>query len=388
MDALLDKVINITMKTLHADVCSIFLIDRENEPGVLKCVAGSGFAKKIVDEAKYNIGEGFTGSIAKSGKEFNIKTRKELETLVIDGKKVWKGKFDQSQWPSGRSEFRNGIGLPLKIKDETFGVIKVENKLELYGDHFTDDDFRTFKTIADVIALAIENARLHYKIETQLKAISAKAAHRINNQCTNYDGIELELEEELNDPTCNKPKILRIHDRLVNTTKNLKMMIGEFKNYGKPIILEKKMCSINQIVRDEAWHARPNEGIKIELKLDESIPTISIDEGRFAESIKELISNSIKAIKKTPESIGKILIETELKDKVGKKELYLSIGDSGPGFPSHFPVFEPFHTTDPQGAGLGLTTVKELVEKHGGTIRSNKSKLGGALIEFTIPAVL
>ncbi|MCK5408791.1 MAG: hypothetical protein KAJ30_00880, partial [Candidatus Heimdallarchaeota archaeon] len=48
----------------------------------------------------------------------------------IGGKKAWKGNFDKQQWPSGESEFRNGIGLPLRIKNQTLGVIKVENKIE------------------------------------------------------------------------------------------------------------------------------------------------------------------------------------------------------------------------------------------------------------------
>jgi len=55
---LLNQIIDITMQTLHAEVCSIFLEDKENEPGVLKCVAGSGFASKIVGRASYKIGEG------------------------------------------------------------------------------------------------------------------------------------------------------------------------------------------------------------------------------------------------------------------------------------------------------------------------------------------
>ena len=122
MEALLDQIINTTMETLHAEVCSIFLEDKENEPGVIKCVAGSGFAKKIVGVAKYRSGEGLTGSVFKHGKGYNSKNRAEHENLKIGDTRVWVGKFDPEQWPGGESEFRNGIGLPLKIKDRTLGV--------------------------------------------------------------------------------------------------------------------------------------------------------------------------------------------------------------------------------------------------------------------------
>src|SRR4030042_293410 len=124
MSELLTQIINTTMKTLHAEICSIFLEDKDHEPGILTCVAGSGFAEKIVGIAKYKYGEGFTGAVAKSGGEYNIKSREELESFEIDGKKVWQGKFDSKQWASGGSDCRNLIALPVKIKKQILGVIK------------------------------------------------------------------------------------------------------------------------------------------------------------------------------------------------------------------------------------------------------------------------
>jgi signal transduction protein with GAF and PtsI domain len=176
MEALLAQIIDTTMKALHAEVCSIFLEDKEKEPGVLECVAGSGFAEHIVGVSKYKIGEGFTGTVAKVGREFNIKSREELENLEVDGEKVWKGKFDPKQWPSGKSEFRNCLAVPLKIKNQILGVIKAENKDETLGQYFTDEDLTIFKTIANVIALTIENARLHQKAEEQSRMLSVVLA--------------------------------------------------------------------------------------------------------------------------------------------------------------------------------------------------------------------
>ena len=236
-----------------------------------------------------------------------------------------------------------------------------------------------------MVALAIENARLHNKIETQLKAISAKAAHRINNQAANYDGIELDIEDELGNMICNKDNLAKINFRLIETTSNLKKMIGEFKNYGKPIVLDRKPSSVNKIIEDEAWYAKPPQGIKIDNCLDEAIPDISID-GRFAESIKELINNAIKAISNSPKKEGIIKISTRLRRTQGGNEVVITVEDSGPGFPPNFPIFEPFNSTDPQSTGLGLATVKELVEKHGGEIKVQASSLGGASVEFTIRA--
>jgi signal transduction protein with GAF and PtsI domain len=123
---LLDKIILLTMNTLHAEVASVFLEDKEKEPGVIVCVAGSGFAEKIKGVAKYKSGECLTGSVFKYGEGYNSKSPEEHMLLQIGKKKAWEGKFDNIQWPSGKSEFRNGIGLPLRIKDHILGVIKVQ----------------------------------------------------------------------------------------------------------------------------------------------------------------------------------------------------------------------------------------------------------------------
>lgn len=386
---LLNKVVGLAMRLLNAEVCSIFLDDKEKHSGRIRMMAGSGFAKRLVHKAEYKIGEGFTGFIFETGRKFNIKTKDELQNVLNEetGKTIWRGKHDEEQWQSGKNEFRNLIALPLIIKDQIFGVIKVENKDISFGEHFSEEDERIFEIIANVVALAIENARLHNKIETQLKAISAKAAHRINNQTANYDGIKLDLEEELDNQVCNKDNIKLIRNRLIETTSNLKKMIGEFKNYGKPIVLEKKHFSINKTIKDEAWYAKPPDGIKIVVCLDDKIPDILID-GRFAESVKELIKNAMTAIENTSTSKGKIKISTILQGTPQNEKVVVQIEDSGPGFPPNFPIFEPFNSTDPQSTGLGLATVKELVETHGGEIQVYSSQLGGACVEFAIPILI
>lgn len=385
---LLDKVVSLVMRLLNAEVCSIFLDDKDKHPGRIKMMAGSGFAKKYVNVAEYKIGEGFTGFIAQTGRKANIRTVEELQSYTNEEtrKPIWQGKYDIGQWESGANEFRNLIALPLRIKDQILGVIKVENKDISFGPYFSEEDERIFEIIANFVALAIENARLHNKIETQIKAISAKAAHRINNQAANYDGIEMDLEGELSNSECSKANLFQIRNRLIETTSNLKKMIGEFKSYGKPIELDRKALSINKIIEDEVLYAKPPDSIIIDCLLDNTIPSIPID-WRFAEAIKELIKNAITAIRNSRNSKGRIQISTDIRAVGTGHEVLVAIEDTGPGFPPQFPVFEPFYSTDPQSTGLGLATVKELVEKHGGVIVAHSSALGGACIEFTIPIV-
>lgn len=382
MSRLLDQVVNTAMRTLNAEVCSIFLEDKEKEPGFISMMAGSGFAKTLVGVARYKIGEGFTGYVAQSGRRFNIRTRLELESLTIDNQRVWLGKHDKSQWPSGVSQFRNLIALPLKIKDQTLGVMKVENKDEKIGSHFSEDDERYLETIANVVALAIENARLHERVAKQLKAIAAKASHRIGNQLTNYDGIELDLYDEIQRLVPDKTILRQLSERIGSTTRGIKSMMEEFQNYGKPIKLDRTPASINAIVENEAWLAKPPLGITILQDLDSSIPTVRIDAMKFGEAFKELFRNSLKAIHDAGRG-SKILVRTRLSPE---RTIVVTVQDDGPGMPVDFPVFEPFQAASPSSTGLGLATVKELVEAHGGRISSDPvCELGGACIIFELP---
>ncbi len=347
--------------------------------------AGSGFAAKLVGKARYRIGEGFTGTVAKYGRKFNIKSREELEHLRVDLEPVWRGKFDGEQWPSGQSEFRNCIALPLKIKDEILGVIKAENKRLDHGGQFTDTDEQYIETIANVVALAVENVRLHAQTENQLKTIAAKAAHRINNQITNYDGLQLDVDDQASMAIPDKTKLKDIAIRISQTTRSLKRMVGEFKNYGRPLVIDKTLSDLNEIVRNEIWLAKPPANIRISDRLDPELPPARFDAGRFAEAIKELLKNSIKAV---GEKDGRIEVRTSQHNASSDPHhvsISLTITDSGPGFPQSFPVFEPFQSTDPQSTGLGLATVKELVEAHGGVVGASPGGQAGAVITLEIP---
>jgi tetratricopeptide (TPR) repeat protein len=155
--SLLDNILHEMTEILEADVCSIFLNEPDN-PDVITCVAGSGFAQEIVGLAQYNSGEGFTGKVFQRGQTIVIGSIKELEGLRQ--RNEFQGKYDDLQWAvfGGQSQFRNCIASPLKIGDQTVGIIKVENKR--IG-NFTASDVSILDAITNgVLSVAIQNARL------------------------------------------------------------------------------------------------------------------------------------------------------------------------------------------------------------------------------------
>ena len=63
------------------------------------------------------------------------------------------------------------------------------------------------------------------------------------------------------------------------------------------------------------------------------------------------------------------------------------IADTGTGIAAtEVPhLFEPFHTTRPEGTGLGLALCREIVQQHGGRIELEHQPEWGAIFRVTLP---
>lgn len=65
----------------------------------------------------------------------------------------------------------------------------------------------------------------------------------------------------------------------------------------------------------------------------------------------------------------------------------IHVADRGPGIPPELfeRVFEPFYTTKHQGTGLGLPTVKRMVEAHNGSVALSRRPGGGTIVTVRLP---
>jgi signal transduction histidine kinase len=64
------------------------------------------------------------------------------------------------------------------------------------------------------------------------------------------------------------------------------------------------------------------------------------------------------------------------------------VQDSGPGLTpeSSERLFQAFHTTKPDGMGMGLSICRSIVEAHGGRVWAAASTPRGAIFQFKLPA--
>lgn len=106
--------------------------------------------------------------------------------------------------------------------------------------------------------------------------------------------------------------------------------------------------------------------------------------GEIQQVISNLLSNSMDAMP----NHGRIEIRLSRTFSNGTEKLRLAVADTGSGIPPDrlARVFEPFFTTkEMHGTGLGLWVTRQIVEKHGATIRV-RSKLGrGTVFSMVFP---
>lgn len=106
---------------------------------------------------------------------------------------------------------------------------------------------------------------------------------------------------------------------------------------------------------------------------------INVDQQQTEQVIINLLTNSINALKNTTQK--QILISAEAKEN----RIFIKITDNGNGIEKEIEdkVFLPFFTTRNEGAGIGLTLSKNIIEAHGGYI-SFKTENGKTVFEICL----
>jgi len=155
--------------------------------------------------------------------------------------------------------------------------------------------------------------------------------------------------------------------------------------YKKGTPAERRMVDVKDIIRemtvlleDEALR----HSVTIRFELDEDVPDTLADRVQLQQVFMNLMLNAIEAMKDTG---GELTISSSLNPEA---LLLISISDTGEGLPVENieRIFDAFHTTKPQGTGMGLAITRSIVESHGGRIWATNNNGGqGATFHFTLP---
>jgi PAS domain S-box-containing protein len=121
--------------------------------------------------------------------------------------------------------------------------------------------------------------------------------------------------------------------------------------------------------------------VTIHSAVDPDTPKILVDRVQLQQVFMNLMLNAIEAMKDTR---GALTI-TARPNSQG--QIIVSISDTGIGLPqgSTEQIFDAFHTTKPEGTGMGLAITRSIVESHGGRVWATANQGAGATFHFTLP---
>ncbi len=171
---LLQRTVDIICDEFGFYYAGVFLLDDLKQYAVLK--AGRGEAGRDMINAGHKLAIGGNSMIGAS-----IANRQGRIALDVGVEAVF---FENPHLPKTRSE----MALPLVVGDEAIGALTVQSTEEAA---FHDEDIAALQTMADQLAIAIQNSNLHRQAERRSRLL--KAANRVGKEVTSI----LDLEELL-----------------------------------------------------------------------------------------------------------------------------------------------------------------------------------------------
>jgi signal transduction histidine kinase len=289
--------------------------------------------------------------------------------------------------------------VPIMTQDRTWGVLQVFNRRKSL---FAEDDISLLTLFAEQTAIALgyatlvtdqqdlihqlsQHTRLLETAYKELESFSYSVSHDLRSPLRHISGYMELLQKHLADSLDDKGR------RYINITLEEAIRMGvliddllAFSRFGRTE-LHHTQVDFNQLVQDVItdfshelkdrtinWHIHP-------------LPLVQGDRSMLRLVWGNLISNALKFTRGQPQT------EIEIGSEVADDELVFFIRDNGAGFDMQylgqlFGVFQRLHkTTDFEGTGIGLATVRRIILRHGGRTWAEGKEGEGATFYFTFP---
>jgi PAS domain S-box-containing protein len=231
---------------------------------------------------------------------------------------------------------------------------------------------------------SLESEVLRVKTLAALGEMAATVAHEIRNPLGGIAGFAGLLARDF-DPGDDRRTLA---EKIIRGCENLNRIVTNLLQYAQPLKLERRQCDLKAELLEEVALfkqdlTRQRRAVVVRHQFSPEPLCGLADPLQLRLVLHNLLSNAADAVGRGEVVLG---LERQTEDD-GVARARLWVADNGPGVPEAHRerVFTPFFTTKDRGTGLGLATVRKIIDAHRGRIVLTPSPAGGACFDVHIP---
>lgn len=377
-DELMVTIIDRARQAAAADVCSLYLMDRDRSG--LTLAATNGLDVHQIGVARLPLGTGITGRVAES--------RRPITSLDVH-------QDERFHWVRGVDEdrFTSMCSVPLLWNEGVVGVLNVQTVRKRA---FRRRDVRFLETLAGLLGGIVEKGRLQAEAEAQVESLRAIDEARaslvtvVTHELRTPLAVVRAYVELLGGAARRSDRVdagdtadweraaLEQVDRLDRTVDSILASMRVFPT-GPPQV---GPVDLVPVVEETVRLLRPIfRRHRIECTFTER-PLVAVGSAELLARLLEYLLEN--AAKYAPVGGAIDVYGWRLDGRV-----CLAITDDGPGIPRDWRerIFEPFVRLDdsPRGAGIGLFAARRLARSMGGDLRVEDRLPGGSQFVLELP---
>ena len=214
-----------------------------------------------------------------------------------------------------------------------------------------------------------------------LGQLAGSVSHELRNPLGVLRNSLFSLREAVEGNAANTGKII---DRIERNVQRCNTIVTDLLNYARTGQLDRRGVEIDAWLSEMLDEHELPAGIALRREL-ESGATVLLDRNRFRQVLVNLLDNAAQAMSDAEWLRSKPRERAITVRTTGSgPDLILSVCDTGPGIVADVlpKVFDPLFTTKSFGVGLGLPTVRQIVEQHGGEV--DVRSIPGETTTFTV----
>ncbi|MHB8418095.1 MAG: protoglobin domain-containing protein [Myxococcales bacterium] len=307
-------------------------------------------------------------------------------TLVAWMGGVFKGPWDEAYFEQrcriGRVHVR--IALPQHYMFTAMNVLRGELALVVDRAHAgaTEELIAAHRAVGKILDL-----ELALMLHTYREDLEAKQAR--SERLSTYGQLVGTIGHELRNPLAvmessvhilrsrlpNDERIRKHVERIAEQVTTSNRIISGLLDILRDAPLARQPVRLSEVLERVAREVQIPPGARMRVSGIAELPDIQGDPEQLRQLFENLVQNAVQAL---PDGGGLVRISG---DRTGR-EVRIAVEDDGPGVDAATQrrLFEPLVTTKKKGVGLGLAWVKQVAERHGGTVAYENGSPGARFV--------